>query len=228
MKLQASERLVAVLVSKASIRGLPWPSKVNRLHGITTADDLVHRKFHRLSPSELLITDISPAGSLHRGCPRGASHETRQTLLLRGHGHLLLRRSLAARSTMRKDSALVVHALDMAVKNRSGRGCKSSFSTGKNGAPGWILRTPYSTTSRSSVTGSDVTLSGSTSFQSSTSYDPHRHPSPPDHHTKTGNQTVGQVNQTDRCPERCCGYSARGPRDLASPAAPRDARLPDR
>ena len=58
MQLQVSERLVAVLMSKAGIRGLPGPAKVKRLHGIATADDLVHRKFHRLSPNELWITDI--------------------------------------------------------------------------------------------------------------------------------------------------------------------------
>lgn len=38
--------------------------------------------------------------------------------MLRRHGYLLLRRSLAGRSTTRKDSALVVNALDMAIKNR--------------------------------------------------------------------------------------------------------------
>ena len=54
-------------MSKAGIRGLPRPAKVKRLHGIATADDLVHRKFHRLSPNELWITDISPTGSLQRG-----------------------------------------------------------------------------------------------------------------------------------------------------------------
>ena len=46
-------------MSKAGIRGLPGPAKVKRLRGIATADDLVHRKFHRLSPNELWITDIT-------------------------------------------------------------------------------------------------------------------------------------------------------------------------
>ena len=59
MNVQVSERLVAVLMSRAGIRGLPGPAKVKRLHGIATADDLVHRKFHRLSPNELWITDIT-------------------------------------------------------------------------------------------------------------------------------------------------------------------------
>ena len=59
MKIQVSERLVAVLMSKADIRGLQGPATVKRLHGIATADDLVHRKFHRLQPNELWITDIT-------------------------------------------------------------------------------------------------------------------------------------------------------------------------
>ena len=46
-------------MGKAGIRGLPGPANVKRLHGIATADDLVHRKFHRLSPNELWITDIT-------------------------------------------------------------------------------------------------------------------------------------------------------------------------
>ena len=58
-KLQVSERLVAVLMSRAGIRGLPGAAKMKRLHGIATADDLVHRKIHRLSPNELWITDIT-------------------------------------------------------------------------------------------------------------------------------------------------------------------------
>ncbi|GAA1000281.1 hypothetical protein JOE66_002529 [Subtercola frigoramans] len=58
MHIQVSERLVAVLMSNAQILGLPGPAKVKRLHGVATADDLVHRKFHRLSPNELWVADI--------------------------------------------------------------------------------------------------------------------------------------------------------------------------
>jgi hypothetical protein len=43
----------------AGIVGLPGPTKVKRLKGIVTADDLVHRKFHRISPNELWVTDIT-------------------------------------------------------------------------------------------------------------------------------------------------------------------------
>ncbi len=59
MGAKVSERLVAVLMSEAKIAGLPGRAKVKRLHGIATADDLVHRKFHRLAPNELWVTDIT-------------------------------------------------------------------------------------------------------------------------------------------------------------------------
>jgi len=59
MSVKVSERLVAVLMTQARIAGLPGPAKVKRLHGVATADDLVHPKFHRLSPNELWVTDIT-------------------------------------------------------------------------------------------------------------------------------------------------------------------------
>ena len=69
MKLRVSERLVAVLMSNAGIRGLRGPVKPERLHGIATIDDLLHRKLHRLSPNELGITDISPGWDRPAGMP---------------------------------------------------------------------------------------------------------------------------------------------------------------
>lgn len=60
MGVQVSERLVAAAMSTAGIAGLPGPAKVKRLSGVATADDLVHRKFHRLSTNELWVTDIPP------------------------------------------------------------------------------------------------------------------------------------------------------------------------
>ena len=51
MGVVVSERLVAVLMSLSGIRGLPGPAKVKKLRGVVTADDLVNRKFHRLSPN---------------------------------------------------------------------------------------------------------------------------------------------------------------------------------
>jgi transposase InsO family protein len=54
-----SERLVAVLMQKAGIAGLPGPAKVKRIKGIPTADDLVQRKFARLEIDELWVSDIT-------------------------------------------------------------------------------------------------------------------------------------------------------------------------
>ena len=59
MGVQVSERLVAVLMHNAAIYGLPGPARVKRLRGVVTADDLVNRKFHRLGPNELWVTDIT-------------------------------------------------------------------------------------------------------------------------------------------------------------------------
>ena len=55
--------------------GFEGTAKLKRLHGVVTADNLVHCKFHLLSSDELWVTDISPAASLQRGCPRETSHE---------------------------------------------------------------------------------------------------------------------------------------------------------
>ena len=43
-----SERLVAALMQKAGVAGLPGPATVKRIKSIPTADDLVQRKFARL------------------------------------------------------------------------------------------------------------------------------------------------------------------------------------
>lgn len=59
MNIVVSENLIAELMRIAGIVGLPGPAKVTRLKGIATADDLVHRKFHRLSPNGLWVTDIT-------------------------------------------------------------------------------------------------------------------------------------------------------------------------
>ncbi len=58
MDVTVSSRPVYVLMNKAEIYGLPGPARVKRLHGVATADDLVNRKFHRLRPNELWMTDI--------------------------------------------------------------------------------------------------------------------------------------------------------------------------
>ncbi|PWF87391.1 hypothetical protein CIK52_06210, partial [Kocuria rosea] len=59
MDVVVSENMVAVLMSLAGIAGLLGPAKVKKLKGVATADDLVHRKFHRLAPNELWVTDIT-------------------------------------------------------------------------------------------------------------------------------------------------------------------------
>ena len=51
-------RLISVLMTQAGIYGLPGPARIKRLRGVVTADDLVNRKFHRLHPNELWVTDI--------------------------------------------------------------------------------------------------------------------------------------------------------------------------
>jgi hypothetical protein len=65
MQIQVSKHLVAELMNNASICGLPGPAKVKRLHGIATDDDLVHRKFHRLSPTNF-GSPTSPSTQLAR------------------------------------------------------------------------------------------------------------------------------------------------------------------
>jgi transposase InsO family protein len=106
MGLQVSERLVAVLMSLAGIYGLPGPARVKRLRGVVTADDLVNRKFHRLSPNELWVTDIT-------------EHPTREgkvfcCCVLDSFSRRIVGWSI---DTV-QDANLVVNALDMAIKNR--------------------------------------------------------------------------------------------------------------
>jgi putative transposase len=106
MGVRVSERLVAVLMSQAHIAGLPGPAKVKRLHGVATADDLVHRKFHRLSPNELWVTDIT-------------EHPTREGKIYCCAVMDTFSRKIVGWSIDNaQDSNLVVNALDMAIKNR--------------------------------------------------------------------------------------------------------------
>ena len=106
MGVHVSERLVAVLMSLAGIQGLPGPARVKRLRGIATADDLVNRKFHRLSPNELWVTDIT-------------EHPTREgkvycCCVLDSFSRRIVGWSIDSV----QDANLVVNALDMAIKNR--------------------------------------------------------------------------------------------------------------
>lgn len=48
------------------VYGLPGPTRVKRLRGIVTADDLVNRKFHRAGPNELWVTEHPKSVALDR------------------------------------------------------------------------------------------------------------------------------------------------------------------
>ena len=106
MDVRVSSRLVSVLMTQAGIYGLPGPARVKRLRGIVTSDDLVNRKFHRLRPNELWMTDIT-------------EHPTREgKLYCAAVMDAFSRRIIGWSIDSRQDSALVVNALDMAIKNR--------------------------------------------------------------------------------------------------------------
>jgi putative transposase len=79
---------------------------VKRLRGFVTADDLVNRKFHRLHPNELWVTDIT-------------EHPTREgTVYCAAVLDAFSRRIVGWSIDSRQDSNLVVNALDMAIRNR--------------------------------------------------------------------------------------------------------------
>jgi transposase InsO family protein len=106
MDVTVSSRLVYVLMSKAEIYGLPGPARVKRLRGVATADDLVNRKFHRLRPNELWMTDIT-------------EHPTREgRVYCAAVMDAYSRRIVGWSIDSRQDSTLVVNALDMAIRNR--------------------------------------------------------------------------------------------------------------
>ncbi|MEV6280777.1 IS3 family transposase [Nocardia sp. NPDC051832] len=106
MGIVVSENLVAELMSLAGIAGLPGPAKVKRLRGVATADDLVHRKFHRLKPNELWVTDIT-------------EHPTREGKVYCCAVMDTFSRKIVGWSIDNcQDSTLVVNALEMAIKNR--------------------------------------------------------------------------------------------------------------
>ena len=77
-----------------------------RLRGVVTADDLVNRKFHRLHPNELWVTDIT-------------EHPTREgKVFCAAVLDAFSRRIIGWSIDSRQDSTLVVNALDMAIRNR--------------------------------------------------------------------------------------------------------------
>ena len=106
MDVQVSSRLVSVLMTQAGIYGLPGPARVKRLRGVVTSDDLVNRKFHRLRPNELWVTDIT-------------EHPTREgKVYCAAVLDAFSRRIVGWSIDSRQDTTLVINALDMAIRNR--------------------------------------------------------------------------------------------------------------
>ncbi len=106
MGITVCERTVWLLMSQAGVYGLPGPTRVKRLRGVVTADDLVNRKFHRLRPNELWVTDIT-------------QHRTREgwiycAAVLDAYSRRIVGWSIDSK----QDATLVVNALDMAIRNR--------------------------------------------------------------------------------------------------------------
>ena len=106
MGITVCERTVSVLMTQAGLYGLPGPTRVKRLRGVVTADDLVNRKFHRLRPNELWVTDIT-------------QHRTREGwLYCAAVLDAFSRRIVGWSIDSKQDATLVVNALDMAIRNR--------------------------------------------------------------------------------------------------------------
>ncbi|MGY4708460.1 IS3 family transposase [Mycolicibacterium sp. CBM1] len=106
MGITVCPRTVSVLMTLAGIYGLPGPVRVKRLRGVVAADDLVNRKFHRLSPNELWVTDIT-------------QHRTREGwLYCCAVLDAFSRRIVGWSMDSKADASLVVNALDMAIRNR--------------------------------------------------------------------------------------------------------------
>ncbi len=107
MEIPCSSRLVSVLMTRSGMYGLPGPTRLKRLKGVATADDLVHRKFHRLSPNELWVTDIT-------------EHPTREgKVFCAAVLDACSRKIVGWAIDSKQDSTLVVNALDMALHART-------------------------------------------------------------------------------------------------------------
>lgn len=106
MGVSVSDHLVGTLMNLEGLRGLPGPTRIKRLRGVVTADDLVNRKFHRSRPNELWVTDIT-------------QHRTREGWL---YCCCVLdafsRKIVGWAIDSSQDTRLVLNALDMAIKTR--------------------------------------------------------------------------------------------------------------
>ena len=80
---------------------------MKRLKGVATADDLGHRRFHRLTPDELWVTDIT-------------EHPTREgKVFCAAVLDACSRKIVGWAIDSKQDSTLVVNALDMALRART-------------------------------------------------------------------------------------------------------------
>ncbi len=106
MGITVCERTVWMLMNQAGIYGLPGRPGSSGYAASSTADDLVNRKFHRLRPNELWVTDIT-------------QHRTREGwLYCAAVLDAYSRRIVGWSIDSTQDSTLVVNALDMAIRNR--------------------------------------------------------------------------------------------------------------
>lgn len=104
-----SDNLVARLMQKAGLAGLPGRPKVKRVKGVPTAADLVERRFARSGLDELWVTDIT-------------EHPTQEgKLYCAGVMDTCSRRMVGWSIDSVKDTQLVVNALDMAIQSRSAK-----------------------------------------------------------------------------------------------------------
>lgn len=106
MDVKVNSHLVGTLMGLDGIRGLPGPTRIKRLRGVATGEDLVNRKFHRAAPNELWVTDIT-------------QHRTREGWLycccvLDAYSRKIVGWSIDSSP----DARLVLNALDMAIKQR--------------------------------------------------------------------------------------------------------------
>lgn len=83
-----------------------WPDSGEAAEGVATAADLVHRKFHRLSPNGLWVTDIIEHPTLEGKVFCAAVLDT------------CSRKIVGPAIDSKQDSTLVVNALDMAIRAR--------------------------------------------------------------------------------------------------------------
>ena len=106
MEIPCSTRLISVLMTKGAMYGLPCPTRVKRLRDVATADDLVHREFHRLVPNELWVTD-------------NTEHPTREgQVFCAAVLDACSRKIVGWAIDSKQDSMLVVNVLDMAIRAR--------------------------------------------------------------------------------------------------------------